>query len=116
MQRRLAVPSRSTRIYSRMVVDNRAGERRSKRGVGLASSETTNLTAFSGGMAPVRSKERSCFATLAASPSLSPGSASRISGMQRVTQSDGDNFLSRVASMFTFRSSWNSGVPLMQPL
>ena len=103
VQHRLIVPLciGSTRIYSRMVVDIREGERRSKRGVGLASSETTNLTASSGGMAPVRSKERSCFATLAASSSLRPGSTSRISGMQRMTQSDGGNLRGRVAFMFT---------------
>lgn len=67
-----------THSYSRMVVANREGERRSKHGVGPASSETTNLTAFSGSMAPVRSKESSCCATSFASCSLSPGSASRI--------------------------------------
>jgi hypothetical protein len=96
-------------VYSRMVVDKRERDRRSKRGVGLASSETTNLTAFSGGMAPVRSNERSCLATLAASPSLIPGSSSRISGMQRMTQSDGGNLLGRVAFMFAFRASRHGG-------
>ena len=104
-------PSRvdTTHVDGRMVVNNREGERRSKRGVSLANSETTNLTAFSGGIAPVRSKDSCSCATSAASSSLRFGSTSRICSMQRVTQIEGGNFLGCVASMFTSRTSRNTG-------
>src|SRR5438876_825893 len=46
MQRRLAALSRigATRVYSRMVVENREGERRSKHGVGAASAHSSLFT------------------------------------------------------------------------